>query len=254
MSNMFETRLKIYPSGDSEYVEFKKGLFYANSAKSIHRSSKTIDPRFNENLPPTENTNGTDSRQDFAQHLLDTPELHAQRYNLSQLQTLSRRKSKVRDYVLSGNFNFFGTLTFRPEEATETLDQDLRKKMILFTRMLRRRKVSYYIVAETHKSGRIHLHGLFSDNLPTETSPASKRYLTIPTWNHGFSSVSQIRDQVGTAHYVTKYVTKEAIPGRSVWVSNGLKRPKVLYNSPDLLTPIISEWYNDNVTVTLRGN
>jgi len=126
--------------------------------------------------------------------------------------------------------------------------------MILFTRMLRRRHTAYYIVAETHKSGKIHLHGLFSHNLPTETSPNSKRYLHIPFWNWGFSSVSEIRDQTGTAHYVTKYVTKEAIEGRSVWVSQGLKLPTTLYNTPDLLTPIISEWYSPNVNITLRGN
>lgn len=233
MSNIFETRLKIYPNGTSEYIEFKKGITYVNGQKS--RKSKGI-------------------KKDSQLFLEDSVYLPTRSSDdLRELQKLARRKSKVRDYVLSGNFSLFGTLTFAPEHASDTLDDVFRKKMILFTRMLRRRGIRYYIVSERHKSGMIHLHALFSDNLPTEHSRASRRYLTIPLWSWGFSSVSFIRDQVATAHYVTKYVSKEAMPGRSVWVSQGLIRPQVLYNSPDLLTPIVSEWYGENVNITIRS-
>jgi len=236
MSNIFETRLKIFPNGASEYVEFKKGLTYANGAKVNH----------------TEKSSG------HYQLLLADQKYLPRIEDLSELQKLARRKSKVRDYVLSGNFHLFGTLTFRADDAHGDLDGVFRHKMILFTRMLRRRGVAYYIVAERHtgggiNNGKIHLHGLFSENLPTDFSPASKKYLHIPLWQHGFSSVDRIRDQVGTAHYVTKYISKEALPGRSVWVSQGLLKPEVRYNSPDLLTPLISEWYGTNVNIILRG-
>jgi len=232
MANTYNYRLKIYPNGASEYVKFKKQQTVQNNKPK----NDTSEPhKINQLL------------------LTDIPYLPTRQDDLTEIQKLSRRVTKVRDYVLSGNFTMFGTLTFAPEHASDDLDAVLRKKMILFTRMLRRRGTRYYIVAETHASGIIHLHGLFSTNLPTAPSPASRKYMTIPIWEYGFSSVSQIRDRVATAYYVTKYVTKESIDGRSVWVSQGLLRPQVLYNTPDLLTPIVSQWENDNIIKTIRS-
>lgn len=232
MSNIYHYRLKTYPNGTSEYVEFKKGKTSIDTGNN--RNEQKVKKKTQLLL----------ADQQFMPKKID---------NLSELQKLARRKVKVKDYVLSGNFTLFGTLTFAPEHASKDLTEDLRHKMILFTRMLRRRGVRYYIVAEKHKSGNIHLHGLFSDNLTTAQSPNSRKYLNIPIWSYGFSSVDHIRDYVGTAYYVTKYVTKECLDGKSVWVSQGLITPQVQYNVPDLLTPIISEWYSDNVNITLRG-
>lgn len=237
MSNTYHYRLKIFPNGNSEYVEFKTTQTVADERKSNRKASLPQKP---------------------VQLRLEDFKYQSSTDDMSELQKLARRKTKVKDYVLSGNFSYFGTLTFTAQGAHDSLDDVFRKKMILFTRMLRRRRIAYYIVAEKHTGGginhgKVHLHGLFSDNLTTAPSPASKKYLHIPLWIHGYSSISLIRDQVGTAHYVTKYVTKEALDGKSVWVSQGLARPEVLYNVPDLLTPKISEWYGDNVNVILRG-
>jgi hypothetical protein len=238
MSNVYHYRLKLYPDGRSEYVEFKE-------AKTVLEQRTFTKPA---------------QTQEYAQlQLTDAQYMPFKVEDLRDLQKLARRKSKVRDYVLSGNFDYFGTLTFTAETAHDDLDDVFRQKMIHFTRMLRRRHVAYYIVAEKHTGGgknhgKIHLHGLFSENLEIVPSPASKKYFKIPLWLHGFSSVEKIRDQTATAHYVTKYVTKEALSGKSVWVSQGLARPEVLYNVPDVLTPIISEWYGSNVNITLRGN
>jgi len=235
MSNIYKTRLKLYPNGTSEYVEFN-----TTESEIVVLDEHKFRPGFKNKLSNSQTT-------------ISNIPFYGRSDDLSQLQVLSRRKARVRDYTLSGNFAYFGTLTFRPSQASRTVDE-IRDRLKLFTRRLRRRNVSYYIVAETHKSGYIHLHGLFSDNVPFEYSPVSKKYFSIPLWDWGFSSIEHIRDQTATAHYVTKYVTKEAIKGRSVWVSQRLKKPIVLYNTPDLLTPLISEWYSPNVNVTLRGH
>lgn len=232
MSNIYSNRLKIYPNGTSEYVIFKKGLTVTNGAK-VQKTGK-----------PTKK---------MQLKMEDIPYYPQRIDDYTELQKLARRKAKVRDLVLSGNFDFFGTMTLNPEHASQDLEAVLRKKMTLYTRMLRRRGVRYYIVAEKHKSGVIHFHALYSHNIPTAQSPASKRFLTIPLWHFGYSSISRIRDKVGTAYYVTKYVTKEALTGRSVWTSQGLMQPRVLYNTPDLLTPIVSEWENDNIIKVIRN-
>lgn len=236
MANIYEYRLKIYNNGVSEYVHFKQGKTTSDGNYKINQvsnnSSKQLKIEDSKYLP----------RQD----------------SLTELQKLSRRKSKVRDYVLSGNFYSFGTLTFRPDIAPSSLDDYTRLVMRHFTRMLRRRGVRYYIVAEKHTGGginhgKIHLHGLFSENLETIRSRKHSKYLSTPLWQHGFSSIGRIRDQTATANYVTKYVTKEAIEGKSVWVSQGLMTPQVLYNVPDLLTPIVSEWENENIKKIIRS-
>jgi len=235
MSNIYKTRLKIYHNGHSEYVEFSPEteiVVLDEHAKQLRRDNR--------------------NQRNNHQTQIENIPFYGSSIDLSQLQVLSRRKARVRDYVLSGNFEYFGTLTFRPSEASRNIDE-IRPRLKNFTKKLRRRGIKYYIVAETHKSGYIHLHGLFSHNVIIERSPNSRKYFTIPLWSHGFSSIEPIRDQTATAHYVTKYVTKEAIKGRSVWVAQGLNKPEVLYNTPDLLSPIISTWYSSNVTVTLRG-
>jgi len=239
MANLYENRLKIYPNGTSEHVTFKSGLTTTTAHKNRNASTK--------------------KKTNAQLRLEDAMYLQRKDDDLTELQKLSRRKVRVKDYVLSKNFTMFGTLTMPPTNGFKDLDEDFRHRMILFTRMLRRRGIRYYIVAERHtgsglNNGYIHLHALFSDNLVTERSRKHSKYLSTPLWTHGYSSVSRIRDYVGTAHYVTKYVTKEALDGKSVWVSQGLIRPQVLYNTPDLLTPIVSEWENDNIKITLRGS
>lgn len=236
MANIYHYRLKIYPDGSSEYVEFIHGKV-------------TTDNVIKDNGMPKENN---------IQLRIEDANLLPTRFDNTELMKLQRRKTAVKDYVMSGNFYFFGTLTFRHQDAHDSLDEAFRKKMILFTRMLRRRDIRYYMVAERHTGGglnhgKIHLHGLFSENLETKQSPHSRKYRNIPLWHHGFSSVEKIRDQTATANYVTKYVTKEALEGKSVWVSQGLQKPEVLYNVPDLLTPILSTWDTENVKITIRS-
>lgn len=146
---------------------------------------------------------------------------------------------------VSGNYRtWFGTLTYRPEEAMRRgfsrdlelssfakLDhlvgapsgkvaKDLRdpQKAIVrhsgpdITKFLKRvrknagRKIRYLIVPELHKSGVPHFHFLLHESEPGQ-------YLTYrviqAAWSHGFSQAKLVDGSTHAASYVAKYLSKE---------------------------------------------
>lgn len=136
-----------------------------------------------------------------------------------------------------GARTWFGTLTLGPTEHQRVLnaaryharerlaidydtlspeEQFQRSSKIasaLVTKYLKRvRKGSsgplrHMIVAEQHKSGLIHYHGLIHEMFPG--LGASERLLRTK-WTHGYSKWNVVQDHK-TAAYVTKYLTKTSL-------------------------------------------
>lgn len=99
------------------------------------------------------------------------------------------------------------------------------------------KSLKYILVPELHKSGRVHIHGLFKDcpNLKLEDSGRRKNgtiIYNIGNYKYGFTTVSKIKNQEAVSVYMAKYMTKDllSIPGRKTyWCSQKLERPKVEY-------------------------
>lgn len=133
---------------------------------------------------------------------------------------------------------WFGTLTLGPSEHQGVLNQaraHARARLAvdfdtlspeeqfrrshkisgaLVTKYLKRvRKESsgplrHMIIAERHKSGLIHYHGLVHEMFPG--LGVTERLLRTK-WTHGFSKWNVVQDQKKPAAYVTKYLTKSSL-------------------------------------------
>ena len=99
------------------------------------------------------------------------------------------------------------------------------------------KQLKYILVPELHKSGRIHIHGLFKKcpNLKLVDSGKRKNGLIIynlTNYKYGYTTVSKVQDQEAVSVYVSKYMTKDLIKisGKNTyWCSKHLLRPQIEY-------------------------
>lgn len=168
-------------------------------------------------------------------------------YDYQQSQKIRR---KIKYYCQSNNFDLFWTLTFDDDKVNARDYPYAKQRLRAWLKYQRETygKFDYIFVAELHKSGRIHFHGLtygFYPPLTEARSPKTNRLIkknglqiyNAPTWKNGFSTVSKIQDKSKTANYISKYITKDlmAIPSGykepRYFVSRGLKQPDIVFKT-----------------------
>lgn len=176
----------------------------------------------------------------------DLNEEELQRYYSSRKSSTRRSKTSVTDYALCNDFTQFITLTLDPEKV-DSYDYDYSKKLVSKWINNQRRtspELTYILVAEKHKSGRIHFHMIvnnFKGDLQVAVNPHTgkelvkngKQIYNLSGWKYGYSTLSFIKDKHATAHYLQKYLTKdfiEAFNKKRFWTSRGLKKPSKEYN------------------------
>lgn len=168
------------------------------------------------------------------------------KYYSRRKSSTRRAKTSVTDYALCNKFSQFITLTFNPD-LVDSFDYDTSKRLVSKWINNQRRhspKLTYILVAEKHKSGRIHFHMIvnnFNGKLVKAVNPKTGRSLikngkqiyNLSGWKYGFSTLSNIENQEATARYLQKYLTKdfiEAFNKKRFWTSRGLNKPTKEYN------------------------
>lgn len=157
--------------------------------------------------------------------------------NESRADSKKRAKDSVFD-ILSLNrerFKFFVTLTFDPDKVNSKSPKEVIKVLRHFLKNMTCRKgLSYLLVPELHRDGKIHIHGFVNDCMelvdsntrkvkgydkPLKLETLKRKGIqpqdckviyNLPQWKHGFSTVEEIsgsNEQV--FGYVTKYITKD---------------------------------------------
>lgn len=157
------------------------------------------------------------------------------------------------------DFKYFVTLTIDPDKVNSKGPQEVIPLLRSFLKnMTSRYGLKYLLVPEHHKSGAIHLHGLFSDNIDLVDSDTRKAkgyekpmkietlkrkginvdecqiVYNLPQWKHGWSTAYEIYGDVnGVSAYVTKYITKDLakIFGNFYYAGGNIER-----NVPQVLT------------------
>lgn len=158
-------------------------------------------------------------------------------------ENLYKSKQRLIDLVycnsLVSPWEYFVTLTFDPQKVNS---YDYDEVVLAMHKWLdnikhQNRNLKFILVPELHKSGRVHIHGLFKDcpNLKLVDSGKRKnccKIYNIENYRYGFTTISEIKNQEAVSVYMAKYMTKELlnISGRhSYWCSQKLERPKVEY-------------------------
>lgn len=153
--------------------------------------------------------------------------------------SLMRTKTKITDLTLANDFDLFCTFTFDPLLVDSFNYETAKSKMSKWLNNSRRNspELSYLIIAELHKSGRIHFHALmknYKGELTFTNKQKNKRNIyNMPNWQYGFSTAIKI-DNIGkVSSYVQKYITKDMLKignKKRFWASRNLKKPTVSYN------------------------
>ena len=189
--------------------------------------------------------------------------------------SLKRAKDRIFDYVLSNEFDYFFTGTIDPKKYNSKDPKVLLKPVQNWLKnLVKRHGVQYLFVAEHHKSGAIHFHGLIKDDSlylkdsgtkiykgykkPMKDITAIRRGLNLsdgkivynmPNWKFGYTTcIKCYGDPMNTAFYVTKYITKDCkkIFGKFFWHSRGLKKPEIRYENIDYDSVQSKEYFNEH--------
>lgn len=180
---------------------------------------------------------------------------------------LKEKKEKILDLALNNNhWKYFVTLTFDKESFKNGI-YNHEEALTLLSKFIDNQKhqnpyMSYLMVAEFHKSGQLHFHGLFANvsnwNLQPARNPKTNRLIykngkqifNLINYKIGFTTVSYVESQEKVSSYISKYITKQLITlkfKKAYWYSRDLEKPKLKfhYYENDL-----KDIYQDNITYT----
>ena len=163
------------------------------------------------------------------------PEIKAK--SIRCASSVSRLKSRVQELILCNQWNCFVTFTLdKNKRERNSLDSfDALTRHLKYIRQTRCPELRYMLLLEQHKNGGYHGHALMylpadfianefiiNDNGYFEWYDISSRF--------GFMSIKPYDGTLRACNYVTKYVTKDLIPGRVLRTSKGLNKPFVIRN------------------------
>lgn len=169
-------------------------------------------------------------------------------------------KRRIKDYVRSNDFKYFVTFTFGKNRKD---DKEKFKQLDNWLRYMKKKHglFDYILVPERHKTGEIHLHGVFGEcGMKLVDSGVKHKNRTIynmPEWRYGFSTISKIEHREKTANYlVDSYMTKDnmdVVPEgkKKYWSSNGLRKPVVSYSDEYLNYDLLPNWQNDKADIAI---
>ena len=168
-------------------------------------------------------------------------------------RTTRRAYIRIKDIVLSNDFDMFATFTFKNGRNDAELCKS-RMSGWLKRRRKHDKSFQYVIVSEFHSDGlSLHFHALISgytDNVVRAINPKTGKPLVkrgrqvydFPNYTLGHSEIYYLgdteEDRIKTGFYLMKYIKKD-MPvfsnKKRYWASLGLNRPLVI-DSPQ-------EWY-----------
>lgn len=151
--------------------------------------------------------------------------------------SVSRLKSRVQELILCNQWNCFVTFTLdkNKRERDSLYSFDALTRHLKYIRQTRCPELRFMLLLEQHKNGGFHGHALMylpADFIADEFIVNDNGYLE---WfdissRFGFMSIKPYDGTLRACNYVTKYVTKDLIPGRVLRTSKGLNKPYVIRN------------------------
>ena len=163
------------------------------------------------------------------------PEIKAK--TVRSASSVSRLKSRVQELILCNKWNCFVTFTLdKSKRERNSLDSfDALTRHLKYIRQTRCSELRFMLLLEQHKNGGYHGHALMylpADFIADEFIINGNGYFE---WvdissRFGFMSIKPYDGTLRACNYVTKYVTKDLIPGRVLRTSKGLNKAYVIRN------------------------
>lgn len=175
---------------------------------------------------------------------------------------ISRAKSKVKEYALCNDFDFFVTLTIDPVKYDR---YDLKKYYKDLSKFFNnyssnhKSKIKYILIPEMHKDGAWHMHGLIKGILDKHLTKNQNGYLDWKQYSKkfGYISLDKIKDKEKVSSYITKYITKDLsntvqeLNAHMYYCSKGLNKAKEIKRGTLLADNIPYDYENDYVKIKI---
>lgn len=152
------------------------------------------------------------------------------------LNNLARARTKIFEYAICNNFEYFVTLTLNCDRDRHDLSSYIKDlgQMIRNYRRLYDVSIQYLLIPEQHADGAWHMHGLLLGLPESHLRKNENEYMEWPyyTDRFGFMSIDKIKNHLAVSKYITKYISKnmkntEIEKNKKLYyVSRGLKRPE----------------------------
>lgn len=152
-------------------------------------------------------------------------------------KSIIRARSKVFEYALCNDFDYFVTLTLDKNKVDRYNLDDFIKRLGQFIRDYRKKygvNIQYLLIPERHKNNAWHMHGLIK-GIPKEHLSINKN--GFKDWEayakkFGYISIDEIKNKEAVSKYITKYISKSFDGGGGVteknkkmyYCSRGLKK------------------------------
>lgn len=168
-------------------------------------------------------------------------------------QYLKKVKTNIIDLAYNNKdlFEYFITLTFdfRKDEVYSHEKAVEKLQNWIDNQKHQNKNMTYILVPEFHKSGRLHFHGLVGNVPKWKLSKAINPHTNKPilkngiqiynldNYNIGFTTISKIKSKEKVTCYISKYATKELITLKNkkrYWYSRNLKKPTTELDYIDL--------------------
>lgn len=261
---LFNAKKKIYPNG--------KTLIYYCNQSIFHKPNIDEETKIDE----------SDTGEVLEDVLNDLEQCDDVKSALNVERAVSRAKRRIFDIAYCNDWRYFITLTIDDNIVNGYDVKSVSRKLDNFLHNCSKRYgLSYIIIPEYHKSGRVHMHGLINDALkvvdsgtrivtgyskPISVDVVKSKHLekyvrsivyNLPQWTCGFSTaVPTYGDGGALATYCTKYMTKATtkIFGNYYWSSRDLVRePEIEYfNAPDYVDIDTDEYSVPNTSIKLK--
>lgn len=153
--------------------------------------------------------------------------------------SLSRTKNKVYQLARGNEWKWFVTFTFAPIKANRYDWDETSGKLRHYLWYMAKKHAEagkdfrYIVVPEMHKDGAWHFHGIFGNCedsiLKIDRKLSGKDFWLVDSWGWGFSSASEVKDDLSVSNYITKYFTKDMVSvtrnKKRYWASRNLEAP-----------------------------
>lgn len=244
MAKLIKTKVKTYPDGQQQVTVYND-IIVSHAGENTEKRNGLI----------------VETEQ------LTLEELQKRR-DYERQKKLWQVRTKIKDYCLSNDFDYFWTITFE----SDRYDDDLGfEKMQKWLRKMRDKygTFRYIFIPERHKDGALHFHGVtggFKGKIidsGVKHMGSDKRWHTVYNCvdcDLGHTTLSRIRDKKACASYVTKYVTKDLMNSpvkkgkKKYWCSRGLRLPVVEYFENNLRVGRTPDWTSDDGRVSIYNS
>ena len=172
--------------------------------------------------------------------------------------SVSRLKSRVQELILSNNWNCFVTFTLdKAKRNRDSIDAfEALTRHLKYIRQTRCPELRFMLLLEQHRNGGYHGHALMylpADFIADEFIINANGYFE---WvdissRFGFMSIKPYDGTLRACNYVTKYVTKDLIPGRVLRSSKGLNKAYVIRNLSIGITSNVSNVYRSEYVISV---